>query len=147
VQIGGNSSSGRNRSELDAARAQPDSSAERRDPLHLLDRVLTVYRQALQASPALARTFLVEVYAAGPRAVQQRRASLEAFVDLLAETHRGEPGLIGTEPHQRFAVEVLVPAVSSMVTQRVGSGDFGHLLDLRTPLLELAQAINRRAQP
>lgn len=133
--------------DLANARTEDAESAGSSDPLRLLDRVLTAYLRVLQSSPALAKTFLVEVYAAGPRAVQQRRASLEAFVDILAETHRGERGLLGTEPDQRFAVEMLVHAVSSLVTQRVGAGEVGDLLSLREPLLALAESLDRVSRP
>ncbi len=107
------------------------------DPLDRMDHVLTVYLEAMRGAPAAARTFLIEVYAAGPSAIEQRQVSLERFVDLAAETHRGEPGLLGTEPHQRFAVEALVGAASSMVTNLVGVGDFEGLASLREPLLAL----------
>jgi hypothetical protein len=50
--------------------------------------------------------FLVEVYAAGAPAIQQRRESLEQFVDLVVATHGEAPGrLTGADPEQRFAVE------------------------------------------
>src|SRR5438309_1508638 len=60
------------------------------DPLARLERVLDVYLTALWSAPALARVFLVEVYAAGPAAIAVRRASIERFADIVAETHRGE---------------------------------------------------------
>jgi AcrR family transcriptional regulator len=113
-------------------------------PLALLDHVLTTYLDQLQRAPSLARTFLVEVYAAGPRVIEQRRASMEAFVDLVAETHRGETGLLGTEPDQRFAAEALVGAVSSMVTNLVGAGELDRVAQLREPLLRLAEQLTRR---
>jgi AcrR family transcriptional regulator len=115
------------------------------DPLAKLDRVLGVYLQALHDAPALARVFLVEVYAAGPAMIEQRRASLEGFVDIVAETHRGEPGLIGTKPGQRFAVQALVGAVSSMVTNCVGAGDVEGLLDLQEPLIRLAAQLTGKS--
>jgi AcrR family transcriptional regulator len=111
------------------------------DPLARLDRVLGVYLAALREAPALARVFLVEVYAAGPAAIEQRRRSLEQFVDIVAETHRDEPGVIGTQPEQRFAAQALVGAVSSQVTNLVGIGDFDGLTDLREPLMRLAAQI------
>ncbi len=120
---------------LDQLRDRPHDVA---DPHARLDHVLTVYLEAMRGSPALARAFLVEVYAAGPRAIEQRRSSMERFVDIVAETHRGETGMLGPEPHQRFAVEALVGAASSMVTNLVGVGDLDQLADLREPLLELA---------
>jgi AcrR family transcriptional regulator len=111
------------------------------DPLGRLDRVLEVYLSALQAAPALARVFLVEVYAAGPAAIEQRRASLEQFVDIVAETHRGEPGVLGTEPSQRFAAQAFVGAVSSLVTNSIGVGATDELPELREPLMRLAAQI------
>jgi AcrR family transcriptional regulator len=112
-----------------------------RDALARLDRVLDTYLRLLHGSPALARVFLVEVYAAGPNLIEQRRASLERFVDIVAETHRGEKGLLGTEPRQRFAAESFVGAVSSLVTNCVGAGDADGLLALHEPLMKLAAQI------
>jgi AcrR family transcriptional regulator len=124
--------------------ALDDVRADRRtDPLDRLDHVLGVYLESLHGSPALARTFLIEVYAAGPEAIEQRRRSLARFVDIVAETHRGETGLLGTEPHQRFAAEALVGAVSSMVTNLVGVGDHDALPALREPMMDLARTLAR----
>ena len=122
--------------ELAAARAVPGV-----DPLGVLDRVLGTYLELLHSAPALARVFLVEVYAAGPVAIEQRRRSLERFVDVVAETYRGSSGPLGTEPDQRMAAEVLVGAVSSMVTNAVGAGDAEALPALRAPLMQLAERI------
>jgi AcrR family transcriptional regulator len=117
---------------------------DEREPLVRLEHVLGVYLRLLHQAPALARVFLVEVYAAGPALIEQRRASLERFVDIVAETHRGETGLLGTEPDQRFAAQALVGAVSSLVTNCVGSGDVQGLLDLQEPLMRLAAQITRK---
>ena len=114
------------------------------DPLGRLDRVLTMYLAALRNAPALAQVFLIEVYAAGPAAIEQRRASLEGFVDIVAETHRGETGVLGTEPGQRFAAQAFVGAVSSLVTNAVGVGETEQLLDLREPLMRLAAQITNK---
>jgi AcrR family transcriptional regulator len=115
------------------------------DPLVRLDTVLGVYLRLLHEAPALARMFLVEVYAAGPSLIEQRRASLERFVDIVAETHRGESGVLGTEPHQRFAAQVVVGAVSSLVTNLVAAGDIDGLLQLREPLMALAAQITGKS--
>jgi AcrR family transcriptional regulator len=116
-----------------------------RDALARLDRVLGVYLRALRDAPALARVFLVEVYAAGPAAIEQRRASLERFVDIVAETHRGETGVIGTRASQRFAAQAFVGAVSSLVTNAVGTGETGELVGLRAPLMRLAAQITQKS--
>src|SRR5207237_2930440 len=115
------------------------------DPLARLDRVLGVYLRALRDAPALARVFLVEVYAAGPAAIEQRRASLERFVDIVAETHRGETGVLGTRANQRFAAHAFVGAVSSLVTNAVAAGDADELLSLRAPLIRLAAQITKKS--
>jgi AcrR family transcriptional regulator len=112
------------------------------DPMVKLDRVITSYLAVLYGSPALARAFLVEVYAAGPEAIAQRQESLERFIDVVAETHRGQPGLLGTDPEQRFAVAAIVGAVSSMVTTVVGTGRYDEIPKLREPLLELARKVS-----
>ena len=107
-------------------------------PIDQLDRLLDAYLRTLADNPVLSRVFLVEVYAAGPEAIAQRRASLDQFVDLVAATHRDASGLLGSGPDQRFAAQVLVEAVSSMVTTATGAGDVASLPDLRAPLIELA---------
>jgi AcrR family transcriptional regulator len=124
--------------ELERVRAAGDDR-----PLARLDRVLGVYLRALRDAPALARVFLVEVYAAGPAAAAQRQASLEQFVDIVAETHRGETGVLGTLKRQRFAAGAFVGAVSAMVTNLVATGDFDRLPSLQRPLMELAAQITR----
>lgn len=110
-------------------------------PLDRLDRVLGVYLQALRDAPSLARVFLVEVYAAGPAAAAQRQASLEQFVDIVAETHRGETGVLGTLKRQRFAASAFVGATSAMVTNLVATGEFDKLPSLHRPLMDLAAQI------
>jgi AcrR family transcriptional regulator len=126
--------------ELDRLRTSDDL-----DPLERLDRVLQVYLAALRSAPALARVFLVEVYAAGPAAIEQRRETLERFADIVAETHKGETGVLGTKPSQRFAALAFVGAVSSLTTNAVGVGDTDGLLDLRGPLMKLAAEITRKS--
>jgi len=116
-----------------------------RAPLEKLDHVLGVYLTALAAAPDLARVFLVEVYAAGPVAIQRRRDSLDQFVDIVAATHEGETGLLGTAKEQRFAAEFIVGAVSSMVTNLIGVGETARLPELREPLVELAREVLSRA--
>ena len=54
--------------------------------------VLDAYLAAIAAEPAVARTFLIEVYAAGPKALERRYAVLERFVDLLSDLLAGTPG-------------------------------------------------------
>lgn len=110
-------------------------------PLEKLDNVLSTYLEALASAPALARVFLVEVYAGGPECIEQRRRSLEVFVDVVAATHEGLDGPLGSRPDQRFAAEVLVAAVSSMVTAIVAADDLERLPALHDQLMALATDI------
>lgn len=110
-------------------------------PFEKLERLLTAYLRTLAENPVLARVFLVEVYAAGPRAIQRRSDSLEQFVDLVAATHPEGTGLLGPDADQRFAAEVLVSAVSSKVTIAVGLGQTDELPSLRQPMLDFAAEI------
>lgn len=112
-----------------------------RAPLDKLDQVLGLYLASLAAAPDLARVFLVEVYAVGPAAVQRKRDSLDQFVDIVAATHAGEKGPLGTRPEQRFAAELIVGAVSSMVTTLVGVRETEKVPELRAPLMKLAREI------
>jgi AcrR family transcriptional regulator len=115
--------------------------ADERSPLEMLERVLGLYIDTLAAAPALARVFLVEVYAAGPEAIAQRRASLDRFVDIVAATHAGRPGVLGDAPDQRFAAEMVVSAVSAAVTTIMGTGELHELQELRTKLIDLARRL------
>lgn len=110
-------------------------------PIEKLERVLDLYIDALTSAPAVARVFLVEVYAAGPEAIARRRASLDRFVDIVAATHQGGAGLLGTRKSQRFAAEMIVNAVSAAVTNIVGVGDMDQLQELRRDLTALARQV------
>ena len=101
--------------------------------------VLDAYLDAIAAEPAVARTFLIEVYAAGPRALERRYAVLERFVDLLSGLLANVPGFTVSDPvAHRLRCEAIVGALSSMVTTRVASGDLDSLGEIRDPVLALA---------
>lgn len=118
----------------DAARA---AAAAGRGPLERVDEVLGTYLEILRAAPAEARALLIEVYAAGPRAVEQRNRSLEQFVQVVVDAYGEAPGILGTAADQRFAAQILVGGVSSMVTLLVGAGQTERLPALRAQLVEL----------
>jgi AcrR family transcriptional regulator len=105
-----------------------DVFGEPQDPAARLDAVLGAYLETMAAEPAAARTFLIEVYAAGPEAIARRVATMNRFVDLIAAF---------TESDDRLRCEALVGAISSMVTMRIATGDHDTLPALREPLLAL----------
>jgi AcrR family transcriptional regulator len=98
-----------------------------------LRRVLSAYLDVMSQEEAMARVFLVEVYAAGPAALVRRREVMDRFVDTIADM------LEVTSADDRFAVEALVAAVSSMVTVRVAVGALDELPGLLDPIMKVAR--------
>lgn len=111
------------------------------DPLDRLAHLLETYLHTLARHPELARVFLVEVYAAGEPAVRQRLSMLDRFTDLIAETLRGSNGFLGAGDRQRFALEMLVGAVSSKVTNAVAVGEAHRLPAMHEPMMRLVAAL------
>ena len=112
-----------------AATPNGDTAEERFDAL------LKAYLNTLASEPAFARVYLVDSHAAGPEALRRRAALQGRFVDALVE-------LFGRrEPHERFACELLVAAVGSMVTTRVALGDHATLHELHAPLVDLVRRV------
>jgi len=100
-----------------------------------LDAAFAVYLEVLAAKPALARTFLIDVYGAGPQAVARRVEIMARFVDLVAD-------IIGArDAVERFECEALVASVSSLVTMRVAAGEHASLPELREPLMAIARRV------
>jgi AcrR family transcriptional regulator len=125
-----------------AAMADALSPAAALSPLERLDRATERYLEVLAAHPAIARTFLVEVYAAGPAALQRRTEVQDAFVDVIAGM------LETTTEHQRFACRMYVGAASALITNMVSLGRFDELPALREPLVAVvADALRLRDLP
>ncbi|MEV4006789.1 TetR/AcrR family transcriptional regulator [Actinomadura sp. NPDC049753] len=107
------------------------------DAAERFERVFTAYLEALAAEPAYARLFLVEVFAAGPEAVRRRTRVQRDLAASLAD-------LMGvTSDSGRFACEVVVAAVSSMVTPAVAAGDMEALRAIRAPVIEHVRLLLR----
>jgi AcrR family transcriptional regulator len=105
-------------------------------PLERFDSGLRTYLDALAAQPALSRLFLIEVYAAGPAALERRAAVQRRFAAVLDDTFgRRTAG-------DRFANEAIVAATSSMVTARLAADDLKGLRALRRPLVGLARRLH-----
>ena len=104
------------------------------DPLRRLDQVLEAYLQDLADDPARAKVFLIDMFAAGPRFSLMRAERHMGFVGALAAIFDAR-----TE-RQRFACQMLVAAISSMVTTTVAAGDFESLLGLREPLMTMVRS-------
>lgn len=97
--------------------------------------VLDAYLSTLAANAGMARAFLIDVYAAGPDALERRAAMQHRFVEAAIEA-------LGAETAEdRFACEALVAAISSLVTSHLAARDVDGLLALRDPLLALAERV------
>ena len=100
------------------------------DRLDRFERTLDVYLRTLADHPSYARLFLVEVHAAGSEALA-RRARLQA--DLVAAL---AALLEADDDADRFACQVVVAAVSALVTVPLVTGDRDALLALGSPVTE-----------
>lgn len=109
---------------------RPPTDAPAEPPIGAL---LDAYLDGLAAEPAYARLFLVEVYAAGPKAIARRAELQESFVSLVADI------LDARTDQQRFACRTMVAALSAMVTTHVAADDLDGLRELREPMLELVR--------
>jgi AcrR family transcriptional regulator len=115
-----------------------EAGVEDGSPLERFERGLRAYLDALAADPAFARVMLIEIYAAGPDALQRRAVLQSGFVDAVGET------LGRRTASDRFANEALVAAISAIVTSRLAAGDVVGLRALHRPLTDLARRLHRR---
>ena len=110
------------------------------DPVGRIEAILSLYLDLMSHAPSFAKTFLIEVYAAGPVAIEQRRKSTEGFVDLVIEALDGAD-LPGSEDEQRFTVQAFIGAVSALVTSLIGANEIERLPELREPFVALARRL------
>jgi AcrR family transcriptional regulator len=120
------------------AAAQPDDPTR----MGLVRARVRAYLGTLAARPAFARTFLIEVFAAGPRALERRERVLARFEEFLrglhAEVRREFPDL----PEVRDVVWVAaVGAVNEVVSQHIRDGRVDALPELEDTLVEIQAAL------
>jgi AcrR family transcriptional regulator len=102
------------------------------DRLEEFDELLGAYLRGIAAHPALARVFLVEVYAAGSEAMARRVQLQASITDSVAL-------LLGAgDDRGRFACQALVAAISALVTPLLVADDLPGILALREPIVDLA---------
>jgi AcrR family transcriptional regulator len=121
-----------------------DALAVRGDPvMQRLERALHAYLRELAADAGAARTFLLEIYAAGPAAAALRyrmqRGFMEIIDALLAEDER-----FRALPDPDFACRMLVGGVASLVTGKVALGEIATLPKLCAPILAHVSALLER---
>jgi AcrR family transcriptional regulator len=96
------------------------------------------YLETLAQNPAFARTFLVEILAAGPEALDRRARVHARFADQLATIHRAAGGR-GDAPPVRF--RACVGAIHEVVTDHVIASGAETLPDLLDALVEIETAL------
>src|SRR3954447_12773597 len=110
------------------------------------------YLETLAASPAFARTFLVEVLAAGPRALERRAAVHARFAEQLAVVHRAARSASRASqsraPEPRPHVfRACVGAIYELVTDHVLCHGAESLPSLLEKLVEVERALLIDAAP
>jgi AcrR family transcriptional regulator len=102
--------------------------------LERMDQALTGYLEALAADPARARTFLIEIYAAGPAGAARRFEIQRRFVELMQGLLLADERWRGL-PDPAFATRMVVGGIAAMVTGKVAEGDHAALPGLREQIL------------
>ena len=114
------------------------ANVDRSEPAHVrFERLFRAYIDTLASQPAFARVFTVEVYAAGPDAMRRRAALQLRIADALVAV------LDADTEHGRFACQLLVAGVSSMVTVPLVEGDLDGLRALRDPVVDFVRRSTR----
>src|SRR4051812_27061200 len=120
------------------------AAAEPEEPtrMSLVRARVRAYLVTLAARPAFARTFLIEVFAAGPEALERRQrvhARFEQFLrGLHAEVRKEFPD---TPPVSDAVWVAAVGAVNEVVSQRVREGRTEELPELEDTLVEIQAAL------
>jgi AcrR family transcriptional regulator len=104
--------------------------------LERFDRGLKTLLDAIADHPELSRLFMIEVYAAGPQALERRAALQRRWAGLLDNAFGRRTSA------DRFANEAIVAAISTMVTSRLAAGDIKGIRALRRPLVGLARRLH-----
>jgi len=97
------------------------------------------YLETLAANPAFARTFLIEVLAAGPRALERRAAVHARFAEQLAAIDRAARGS-GAQP-SAHAFRACVGAIHELVTDHVLRRGAETLPELADALVDVERAL------
>jgi len=119
-----------------AAAAGPGTWRER------VEAAARAYLTALAAMPALTRTFLLEIQAAGPRALAARRGMHARFAEhlraLTAQAAAEDPAITPLSPALATAV---AGGINELMLQAVEEGRAGELADLTGVATELIVAV------
>jgi hypothetical protein len=111
-----------------------------------LDRAVYVYVDAVASEPEFARTFHLEVLAAGARAMQRRAEVLGRFADALRLAHiaarREDPSLPEVSDE---LLAGLVGGIHELVLERIRAQGPGAVPELHSAFVDFAVAVLGRA--
>lgn len=127
-----------------AMQAAFEANADRPWP-EQVEAVIDAYVTALETSPSLTRTALVEMAAAGPRALEMRRAVHEAFArQLRAFVDRAHAAHPEVQPISAPLATAIVGGIDELLLAQVEKGPQHRLADLRETASELLRAVLTR---
>ncbi len=107
-------------------------------------RTTKVYFSSMQERPALLRTLLVEILAAGPRGLEVRREVNGRYADLLRKVVASTNSKGGARHTlSREMATAVVGGLNELMLQAVVSGDFTRLHRLARPAAELVRSLVR----
>jgi AcrR family transcriptional regulator len=112
------------------------------DPMAISTAGTRRYLETLAANPAFARTFLVEVLAAGPEALARRTEVHDRFATQLAKIHRAACGQVADCPAlPAHTFRACVGAIHELVTDHVIHRGAETLPELLHPIVEIERAL------
>lgn len=110
--------------------------------LEQVDAAIDAYVTTLEANPALTRSCLVDIHAAGARALERRREVHGAFAgmlrELVARTRKKHPELNSITPAMATA---LVGGINELLLVQVERGPQNRLSELRETASDLMRAV------
>ena len=121
---------------MDAALTSLTAEEAPDDPIGRIDALVGWYLDLLAQSPSLAKVFLVEVYATGPLVIEQRRATIDSFVELIITLTADTP-FPGGSDEQHFTIRALVTSLVALATEAVATGETEQLGAIREPFRRL----------
>ena len=127
-----------------AAEPDAESAGQPGDPpwLGLMRARARAYLHTLASEPAFARTFLIEVFAAGPKALERRAEVLDRFAQLFRDLHREARRQFEDLPPVPEAMYVAaVGAINELVSAFAREGRTEELPQLEDTLLYLQVAL------
>lgn len=102
-----------------------------------LDAFIKAYLEGITLAPAVARVFLIEVYAAGPEAIQRRAEVQRRIARVVADI------IDARSDEDRFACEAMIAATAALVTTRLAADDMDGIRALHGPIAGLGERLLR----